>query len=125
MEKYIDVFKALSDGTRLRIMRVLLEARKDLCVCEIMDLLEVKQYNISSHIKELRIAGLVKERKEGRFVFYGLNEQKIQFIKNILRAVLSIPEKFFKSDIEHLKKRLSLRYGNKIVFTMNKRKKQL
>lgn len=123
MEEYINVFKSLSDGTRLRILRVLLEADTELCVCEIMDSLEVKQYNISSHIKELRVSGLVKERKEGRFVFYGLNKQKMQFVKNIFKTVLSIPEESFKFDIGRLKKRLSLRDGCKVVVTKDKRRK--
>ncbi len=120
MEEYINIFKSLSDKTRLRILRILLEADTELCVCEIMDSLEVKQYNISSHIKELRVVGLVKERKEGRFVFYGLNKQKIQFVKNIFKTVLSIPGEMFKSDVKRLRKRLSLRVGCKVVVTMKK-----
>ncbi|MBU2567870.1 MAG: metalloregulator ArsR/SmtB family transcription factor [Elusimicrobia bacterium] len=123
METYLNIFKSLSDGTRIRILRILLEAGIELCVCEIMDSLRVKQYNISSHIKELRLAGLVKERKDGRFVFYCLNKQKERFVKNIFSAVMSIPEVPFKSDIERLRKRLSLRVGCKVVVTKDGRKK--
>lgn len=120
MNEYVDIFKSLSDKTRLRILRILLEAdTKELCVCEIMDSLEVEQYNVSNHLKELRVAGLVKGRKEGRFVFYRLNKEK-KFLKYLFRTVLSIPEKMFKSDIERLRKRLSLRVGCKVVVTMKK-----
>ncbi len=65
---------------------------------------------------------MVKERKEGRFVFYRLNKQKIQLVKNIFKTVLSIPEESFKTDIKRLRKRLSLRVGCKVVVTMDKGK---
>jgi ArsR family transcriptional regulator len=123
MEEYVTIFKSLSDKTRLRILRLLLEAKKSLCVCEIMDSLQVEQYNVSSHIKELRMSGLVTQQKDGRFVFYSLNKQKSEFIKNLFKTISSIPQELFKSDLTRLKKRLSLRVGCKVVVTMKKRSK--
>ena len=123
--KHAVVFKSLSDETRLRILFVLLKAKTELCICELMDSLDIKQYNVSKHMKELKTAGLVKERKEGRFVFYGLNKQKDKFVENILRTVSSIPYhpgEVYQEDIKRLKKRISLRVGCKVVVTMRKKK---
>ena len=61
-------FKALADETRLRILK-LLELR-ELCVCEVMVALDLTQPTASYHLGILEGAGLVKERKEGKWVFY-------------------------------------------------------
>lgn len=113
MEKFTDVFRALSDKTRLRILQILISVKKELCICEIMDSLQLAQYNVSKHIRELKIAGLVKERKEGRFVFYSIVEPKNTFHKNILQTLKAIPKN--NEDIKRLKKRLVLRINGKIV----------
>ncbi|MEW6162553.1 MAG: metalloregulator ArsR/SmtB family transcription factor [Nitrospirota bacterium] len=115
IKKYIDIFKALSDNMRLRIMRLLIQAGKELCVCEIMDSLHESQYNVSRHLRELKLAGLVRERKAGRWVFYSLTETAEKFQKLILHAVESIPKNAFSNDIKRLKVRLSLREGEKCV----------
>lgn len=115
MKEYINIFKALSDNTRLRIMRLLIQAGRDICVCEIVDSLQVSQYNVSRHLKDLKIAGLVKERKDGKWVFYSLTKTIGDFQKLILNTVKSIPEDIFLMDIERLKARLSLREGKKCV----------
>lgn len=114
------IFKSLSDQTRLRIFRTLLEAGTELCICEIMDILQAKQYNISKHIKELKIYGLVKERKMGKFVFYKVAVEKGPFRKNIVKTLLSIHENIFDNDIKRLKKRLSLRINGNVVVTLPK-----
>lgn len=115
MKEYITIFKSLSDSTRLRIMNVLIKAGKELCVCEIMDSLSESQYNISRHLKELKIAGLVKERKDGRWVFYSIVEIKDMFRRLILQSLQNIPEEVFLMDNERLKARLFLREGEKCV----------
>lgn len=62
LEEYTRVFKALSDKTRLRIINLFLRSGQDLCVCEIIDSLNESQYNVSKHLKELKYAGLTKEK---------------------------------------------------------------
>jgi len=64
-------FKALSDETRLRILKLLEEG--ELCVCDLTAALEMTQPNISFHLGILREAGLIKDRKEGRWSYYDLN----------------------------------------------------
>jgi len=67
-------FKALSDETRLRIFR-LLEVR-EMCVCEVMVALDLTQPTASHHLGLLESAGLVKGRKEGKWVFYSVADPK-------------------------------------------------
>jgi len=115
MKKYADIFSALSDTTRLRIMRVIIKAGVELCVCEIVDSLQKSQYSVSRHLKELKVAGFVNERKTGRWVFYSIAKTKDEFQKLILHSIASIPEDLFLMDTERLKLRLCLREGGKCV----------
>jgi len=74
-DKQSRVFKALADETRLRILR-LLEAR-EMCVCEVMVALGLTQPTASHHLGILENAGLAKDRKEGKWVFYSLANTKL------------------------------------------------
>lgn len=118
MENIAKIFKSLSDKTRIRILHLLLKAKRELCICEIMDSLRLAQYNISKHVKELKLAGFIKERKEGRFVFYSAISQKDKFFKQLTDSITSIPGKYFLSDNKRLKKRLCLRKHGKIIVGM-------
>jgi DNA-binding transcriptional ArsR family regulator len=68
-------FKALADKKRLRILR-LLQVR-EMCVCELMTALELTQPTTSHHLCILEVTGIVKSRKEGRWIFYSLTEPKL------------------------------------------------
>ncbi|MEJ5327276.1 MAG: metalloregulator ArsR/SmtB family transcription factor [Candidatus Bathyarchaeia archaeon] len=75
-------FKALADPTRLRILG-LLKAR-EMCVCEVMVALDLTQPTASHHLGILENVGLVKKRKEGKWVFYSLADlEKFELIRNI------------------------------------------
>lgn len=63
-------FKALSDTTRLRILGLL--TLREMCVCEVMVALDLTQPTASHHLRILENIGLVKDRKEGKWVFYAL-----------------------------------------------------
>jgi ArsR family transcriptional regulator len=69
------VFKALGDRTRLRMI-YLLKAR-ELCVCEIMTALDLTQPTASHHLNILENARVIKERKDGRWVFYSLADNEL------------------------------------------------
>ena len=92
MEQYAIVFKVLSDATRLRVLRLLLEAGRELCVCELVDSLEEPQYNISKHLNALKTAGLLKSRREGRWIYYFPAPGSDGFFRSLLDAVSAIPE---------------------------------
>ncbi|OGS20993.1 MAG: hypothetical protein A3J83_06045 [Elusimicrobia bacterium RIFOXYA2_FULL_40_6] len=113
--QYEKILKSLSDRTRLRILYVLLKAKRELCICEIMDALALEHYNVSRHMKELKVTGLVKEQRAGKFILYTLAETKDKFINDIIGTIAVIPETEFKEDIGRLKKRLSLREAGRCV----------
>lgn len=115
MENYVNIFKALSDKTRLRIIWLLNKADLKLCVCEIMDSLNESQYNISRHLRILRNMGLLNEEKDGRWVYYSLMSPKNQCQKLILEALSSLQEKHFYKENKRLQKRLALRENGKCV----------
>ena len=64
------VFKALADSIRLRILGLLLS--REMCVCEVMVALDLTQPTASHHLRILENVGLVKDRKDGKWVFYSI-----------------------------------------------------
>ena len=67
----VDFYKALSDETRIKIIQMLIG--RELCACEIIEQLDLAQPTISHHLKILKYAGLINDKKEGKWVFYTLN----------------------------------------------------
>jgi ArsR family transcriptional regulator len=63
-------FQALSDPTRLRLLARLRHGER--CVCDLMDVLDAAQSRLSFHLRVLREAGLVSDRRDGRWVYYSL-----------------------------------------------------
>jgi len=80
-DKQSRFFKALADEIRLRILK-LLEIR-EMCVCEVMVALDLTQPTASHHLGILENAGLVKNRKDGKWVFYSIADPKL--IENMHR----------------------------------------
>jgi ArsR family transcriptional regulator len=73
-----ELFKVFGDTTRIKIIAALLEA--ELCVCDIAELLAMSQSAISHQLRVLRHARLVKHRKEGKVVFYSLDDEHIKIL---------------------------------------------
>ncbi len=78
-------FKALADPTRLRILGFLME--REMCVCEVMVGLDLTQPTASHHLRILENVGLVKDRKEGKWVFYRLADSSL--VKMLLAMVFT------------------------------------
>ncbi|KGP75008.1 ArsR family transcriptional regulator [Desulfosporosinus sp. Tol-M] len=72
-EQTAEQFKVLADKTRLRILGLLRE--RELCVCDLTEILAISQPGVSQHLRRLKQAGFVKERKGGQWVYYSLNTQ--------------------------------------------------
>lgn len=72
----IDIFKALGDENRLRIVNLLINA--ELCVCEIETILEMTQSNVSRHLNKLKNAGIINSFKDAQWVHYRLNDKYIK-----------------------------------------------
>jgi DNA-binding transcriptional ArsR family regulator len=70
MQNLIEIFKALSDETRLRILNLLYEG--ELCVCDVMAVLDISQPNASRHLIRLKWAGLARDRREAQWSYYAL-----------------------------------------------------
>lgn len=75
-------FHALSDETRLEIVDRLLGGER--CVCELTDALDVAQSRLSFHLKVLKDADLVTDRRAGRWVYYTLNRDTLASIEGVL-----------------------------------------
>ena len=75
-----ELFKVFGDTTRVKIISALFEA--EMCVCDIAELLSMTQSAISHQLRVLRQAKLVKHRKEGKVVFYSLDDEHIKTIFN-------------------------------------------
>ena len=74
-QRLADVFGALSDPTRLRIVEAL--AQEELCVCDLSAALGLSQSGTSHHLRTLRNLRLVKHRRAGRLVYYSLDDHHI------------------------------------------------
>ena len=82
-----DVFKGFADPTRLRILSVL--AAGELCVCDLVDLLDLPQPLISRHLAYLRRTGLVEVTRESKFAHYRLADPKNSVHRNLINCVRS------------------------------------
>ncbi|MBA3554682.1 MAG: winged helix-turn-helix transcriptional regulator [Gemmatimonadales bacterium] len=71
----VQLFHALSDETRLAILCMLRGGER--CVCDLQDDLDAAQSRLSFHLKVLREAGLVRDRKEGRWSYYAVNADRL------------------------------------------------
>ena len=76
MGKFIKMFKALSDETRLRIYLLLLKG--ELCVCELVNVLNMEQSRISHSLRILKEAGLVNSKREGTWIIYSANPKMLK-----------------------------------------------
>ena len=72
MFEFMNVTKALADENRVRIL-LALNGRRELCVCQLIDMLELAPSTVSKHLTILRQARLILSRKEGRWIYYRLN----------------------------------------------------
>lgn len=71
-----DLFKALGDSTRIRILDALLQS--ELCVCDLVEIVGMTQSAVSHQLRVLRSAKIVKHRKEGKNVYYSLDDHHIR-----------------------------------------------
>ena len=75
MNELVTIFKALSDETRLRIIKLLEQG--ELCVCDIVAALDMVQPKVSFHLSALKESGFIKDRKQGKWIHYSLNEKDL------------------------------------------------
>jgi ArsR family transcriptional regulator len=91
LEKMSETFKLLGDKTRLTILALLHE--KELCVCEIVEVLKTSQPNISQHMRKLKDGKLVKETKRGQWVYYALTIKDKPYLLELFQHIPSQKDK--------------------------------
>ncbi len=84
-ERAIELFHALSDETRLEIIELLRKGER--CVCELTDTLDAAQSRLSFHLRVLRDAGIVRDRKDGRWVYYELDPNAFEEVETLVFAM--------------------------------------
>ncbi len=102
MREIVDILKLVADKTRLRILMML--DKKELCVCQLMAVLEISQPLVSKNVSLLLRAGFLDVRREGKMVFYKVNskiDKKQTLLIEMLREMLKDDETL-KLDMESL-----------------------
>ena len=103
MDNYLKILNALSDETRLRIINLLYE--RELCVCDIGDILGTTQTKISRHLAYLRNADLVRDRKIAQWSFYSLTRSReLKYVDELVHGVLRNLDSY-RDDLVLLKKK--------------------
>jgi ArsR family transcriptional regulator len=101
MEDLIEIFKTLSDETRLRILKLL--EHGELCVCDIVAALDTIQPKISFHLSVLKDSKLIIDRKQGKWIHYSIDDTDM-FRRFLILSVLErIPEELVQEDKKRLK----------------------
>ena len=101
--------KALSDPTRVRVLAVLRQG--EVCVCELADAMELSQSTLSNHLQVIRQAGLVTTRKEGKWIYYGLEPSQVSLVEAVFTHHQSTldADRRLNRDTERLQQRFELR----------------
>ena len=103
MEKLLNLFKVLSDETRMRILVLLYH--KKLCVCQIQGILEEGQPKISKHLGKLRDMGFVKVERQEQFIYYYIDKDN-ELLLDIIEKIIGSSESYenISKDLKALQK---------------------
>ena len=119
MQEILTIFKALSDETRLRILKLL--ENGELCVCDIVAALDTIQPKVSFHLSTLKEAGLITDRKQGKWVHYKMNDSDI-FRRFLLLSTLErVSAETVFEDIRRLKDFLKVKRQKSTVVSLPNR----
>jgi ArsR family transcriptional regulator len=105
--------QAIVDPTRVRIIAAL--RRCELCVCELVDALEISQSTLSTHLQVLRQTGMVTTRKEGRWIYYSLSDRKADLLAALFSHIRPDADHRLRRDAARLTRRLAIRENGRCV----------
>jgi ArsR family transcriptional regulator, arsenate/arsenite/antimonite-responsive transcriptional repressor len=88
-KRTVRLFHALADETRLRILDQLADGEQ--CVCDLSGALEASQSRLSFHLKTLKDAGLLTDRREGRWIYYALDRETLEELRDLV-VTIGIPQ---------------------------------
>ncbi len=100
MKNITQCFKSLSDPTRLRIVW-LLQAEGELCVCDLMEILDLPQSTVSRHLAYLRNASLVNDQRKGVWMYYRLPDESTELSAGIFNVLLSAKNDSQQAALDH------------------------
>lgn len=83
----VQLFKALSDETRLRCLALIGQGER--CVCDLTGALQLSQPKVSRHLAQFRANGILLDRRQGQWVYYRINPELPQWALSILRETLN------------------------------------
>lgn len=107
--------KAFADPNRIRILVALRGG--EMCVCELCDAMEIAQSNLSTHLQVIRQAALVTTRRDGKWIYYGLEPNQAFLVDTLLAHYQDAlqADKRLQRDAERLAQRLELREQGRCV----------
>lgn len=98
-----DFFKCLSDPTRLNILRLVID-KKNICVCELTEHLQLSQPKISRHLALLRNFSILLDQRQGQWVYYRLNPDLPEWAEAVLKIIATQNQEM----LEHLRVNTSI-----------------
>jgi ArsR family transcriptional regulator, arsenate/arsenite/antimonite-responsive transcriptional repressor len=112
MKKLVETAQAIFDLSRLQVIKLL--QIREMCVCELAEILNLSSPRISQHLAVLRRAGIVKERREGKWIFYSLIPETLEEFdrswgKLMTQPIEALPEmkttyeRFNKADLNQVR----------------------
>ncbi len=110
MDRDAEVFQSLAEPTRLRLLNILRQAG-EVCVCELVDALQLPQYNVSRHLHVLAQAGWLEDRRCGKWIYYRIAKVLKPYQRAVLGALDELREERedFQQDEARASRRLKLR----------------
>ncbi len=121
MNDLIAIFKTISEETRLRILKLL--EKGELCVCDIVAALDMIQPKVSFHLAVLKEAGFIRDRKQGRWTHYRINDSDL-FKRFLLVSIFErIPKEAVAEDRRRLEKFMKEKSSKDSVVSLSERKR--
>ncbi len=121
MEELLGMFKALSEETRLRIVKLL--ENGELCVCDIVAALDMVQPKVSFHLAALKEAGFIKDRTEGKWTHYRLDDSDLLRRFLIISVIERVSGDAVSSDLKRLEMFFHQKPGKGKIVPMNSGKR--
>ncbi len=117
-KKLYKVFKALGEPSRLKIVKML--SVQSMCVCELCEVLNMLQPRVSQHLRILKEAEVVYENREGYWVYYSLDRDKLQELWQSFQAFLNADLKSLRGFESEYDRLINLDSNERVIKTKNK-----
>lgn len=109
-----ELFQALADPFRIRIVKLMLATNDELCLCELSEALGEPEYKLSRHVKVLKSSGLITSLREGKWIYHSLVKDQ-SYLKALHKALSLFPdsEGTMEDDLKNFRKRMALRQNGR------------